>query len=64
MPKTNRIRFLFAALFIPGVREYYDAAVRIKSHGVDADFFIAGDFNKDHPLSINLYLIILFNLLL
>ena len=54
MPKTNRIRFLFASnlLYTKGVREYYDAAVRIKSHGVDADFFIAGNFNKDHPLSI------------
>ena len=52
--EIENIKFLFAAnLFhTKGVRYYYDAAMKIKNANLNADFFIAGNYLKNHPLSI------------
>ncbi len=52
--KTESIKFLFAGnlFYAKGVSYYYDAAIRIKNANLNADFFIAGKYLKNHPLSI------------
>ena len=52
--ETENIKFLFAGnLFnIKGVSYYYNAAIKIKNANLNADFFIAGEYLKNHPLSI------------
>ncbi len=52
--ETKNIKFLFAGnLFhTKGVSYYYDAAIKIKNTNLNADFFIAGEYLKNHPLSI------------
>ena len=52
--ETKNIKFLFAGnLFhTKGVSYYYDAARKIKNTNLNADFFIAGEYLKNHPLSI------------
>jgi len=52
--ETKSIKFLFAGnLFhTKGVSYYYDAAIKIKNTNLNADFFIAGEYLKNHPLSI------------
>ena len=52
--ETKSIKFLFAGnLFhTKGVSYYYDAAIEIKNANLNADFFIAGKYINNHPLSI------------
>ena len=52
--KTENIKFLFAAnlFYSKGVSYFYDAAIKIKNANLNADFFIAGEYLKNHPLSI------------
>ena len=52
--ETESIKFLFAGnLFhTKGVSYYYDAAIKIKNANLNVDFFIAGNYLKNHPLSI------------
>ena len=52
--ETGNIKFLFAGnlLYTKGVSYYYDAAIKIKNANLNADFFIAGEYLKNHPLSI------------
>ena len=52
--ETESIKFLFAGnLFhTKGVSYYYDAAIKIKNANLNAEFFIAGEYINDHPLSI------------
>lgn len=52
--ETESIKFLFAGnLFhTKGVSYFYDAAIKIKDANLNADFYIAGEYINDHPLSI------------
>ena len=52
--EIENIKFLFAGnLFhTKGVRYYFDAAMKIKNANLNVDFFIAGNYLKNHPLSI------------
>ena len=52
--ETENIKFLFAGnlFYSKGVSQYYDAAINIKNANLNADFFIAGEYLKNHPLSI------------
>ncbi len=52
--ETGNIKFLFAGslFYTKGVSYYYDAAIKIKNANLNADFFIAGEYLKNHPLSI------------
>ncbi len=52
--KSKSIKFLFAGnlFYTKGVSYYYDAAKQIKNANLNADFFIAGEYLKNHPLSI------------
>ena len=52
--KIESIKFLFAGnlFYSKGVSYYYDAAKKIKNANLNADFFIAGEYLKNHPLSI------------
>ena len=52
--KTESIKFLFAGnlFYAKGVSYYYDAAIKIKNANLNVDFFIAGNYLKNHPLSI------------
>jgi glycosyltransferase involved in cell wall biosynthesis len=52
--KVKSIKFLFAGnlFYTKGVSHYFDAAVKIKNTNLDADFFIAGEYLENHPLSI------------
>ena len=52
--ETKSIKFLFAGnLFhTKGVSYFYDAAIKIKDANLNADFYIAGEYINDHPLSI------------
>jgi glycosyltransferase involved in cell wall biosynthesis len=52
--ETESIKFLFAGnlFYTKGVSYYYNAARKIKNANLDADFFIAGKYLKNHPLSI------------
>ena len=52
--KTENIKFLFAGnlFYSKGVSYFYDAAIKIKNANLKADFFIAGEYLKNHPLSI------------
>ncbi len=52
--KIEKIKFLFAGslFYSKGVIEYFDAAKALKKFGVDADFYIAGQYIENHPLSI------------
>ena len=52
--ETKSIKFLFAAnLFhTKGVSYFYDAAIKIKNANLNADFYIAGEYINNHPLSI------------
>ena len=52
--KTENIKFLFAGnlFYSKGVSYFYDAAIKIKNANLNADFFIAGEYLKNHPLSI------------
>ena len=52
--ETKNIKFLFAAnLFqTKGVSYFYDAAIKIKNANLNADFYIAGEYINNHPLSI------------
>ncbi len=54
MPKTNKIKFLFASdlFYTKGVDDFYNAALKIKNTNFNAEFFIAGKYKKGHPLSI------------
>tara|TARA_B110000305_G_scaffold53294_1_gene58566 strand:- start:2051 stop:3178 length:1128 start_codon:yes stop_codon:yes gene_type:complete len=51
----EKIKFLFAGslFYTKGVIQYLDAARALKNLGVDADFYIAGQYIENHPLSIN-----------
>ena len=50
----EKIKFLFAGslFYTKGVIQYFDAARALKNLGVDADFYIAGHYIENHPLSI------------
>ena len=50
----NKIKFLYAGslFYTKGVIQYFDAAKALKNLGVDADFYIAGQYIENHPLSI------------
>jgi glycosyltransferase involved in cell wall biosynthesis len=50
----NKIKFLYAGnlFYTKGVTQYFDAAKVLKNLGVDADFYIAGQYIENHPLSI------------
>ncbi len=50
----ERIKFLFAGnlFYTKGVIEYFDAAKALENSGVNADFYIAGQYIENHPLSI------------
>lgn len=50
----EKIKFLFAAnlFYTKGVAQYFDAAKALKKLGVDADFYIAGQYIENHKLSI------------
>ena len=52
--ETENIKFLFAGnlFYSKGVSHYYDAAINIKNANLNADFFIAGEYLNNHPLSI------------
>ncbi len=52
--ENENIKFLFAGnlFYSKGVSHYYDAAINIKNANLNADFFIAGEYLKNHPLSI------------
>jgi glycosyltransferase involved in cell wall biosynthesis len=52
--ETKSIKFLFAGNLFhnKGVSYYYNAALKIKNANLNADFFIAGKYLKNHPLSI------------
>ena len=52
--ETENIKFLFAGnlFYTKGVSYFYDAAIKIKNANLNADFFIAGEYLKNHPLSI------------
>ena len=51
---SKRIKFIFASdlFYSKGVREYFDAAVAMKNTDINADFFIAGRYKKNHAFSI------------
>lgn len=51
---TESIKFLFAGslFYTKGVSHYFDAAVKIKNTNLNADFFLAGEYLENHPLSI------------
>ena len=55
MPNTNKIKFLFASdlFYTKGVEDFYKAALTINDTNLNAEFFIAGKYKKNHPLSIN-----------
>ena len=50
----NKIKFLFAGslFYSKGVIQYFDAAKALKNLGVNAEFYIAGQYIENHPLSI------------
>ena len=50
----EKIKFLFAGnlFYTKGVIEYFDAAKALKKLGIDADFYIAGQYIENHRLSI------------
>ena len=50
----NKVKFLYAGslFYTKGVIEYLDAAKTLKNLGVNADFYIAGQYIENHPLSI------------
>ena len=50
----NKVRFLYASnlFYTKGVINYYDAAKALKKLGVNADFYVAGQYIENHPLSI------------
>ena len=50
----NKIKFLYAGslFYTKGVIEYLDAARTLKNLSVNADFYIAGRYIENHPLSI------------
>jgi glycosyltransferase involved in cell wall biosynthesis len=50
----NKIKFLFAGslFYTKGVIEYLDAAKALTNLGVNSDFYIAGQYIENHPLSI------------
>lgn len=52
--KIESIKFLFAGslFYTKGVSYYCDAAVKIKNTNLNADFFLAGEYLENHPLSI------------
>ena len=52
--ETENIKFLFAGnlFYSKGLSHYYDAAINIKNANLNADFFIAGEYLNNHPLSI------------
>ncbi len=51
---SKRIKFIFASdlFYSKGVREYFDAAVALKNTNINADFYIAGRYKKNHAFSI------------
>ena len=51
----KKIKFLFAGnlFYTKGVTQYFDAALALENLGVNADFYITGQYIKNHPLSIN-----------
>ena len=50
----NKVKFLYAGslFYTKGVIEYLDAAKTLKNLSVNADFYIAGQYVENHPLSI------------
>ena len=50
----KRLKFIFASdlFYSKGVGEYYDAAVALKNANINADFYIAGKYKKNHAFSI------------
>ena len=50
----KRIKFIFASdlFYSKGVGEYYDAAVALKNANINADFYMAGKYKKNHAFSI------------
>lgn len=52
--KTESVKFLFAGnlYYAKGVSYFYEAAIKIKNANLNADFFIAGKYLKNHPFSI------------
>jgi glycosyltransferase involved in cell wall biosynthesis len=50
----NKVKFLYAGslFYTKGVINYYDAAKALKKLGMNADFYIAGQYIDNHPLSI------------
>ena len=54
MNSIDTVKFLFASnlFYSKGVREYYDAAVAVKNLNINANFYMAGAYIENHPLSI------------
>ena len=54
MANIDRVKFLFASnlFYSKGVDEYFNAARMLKNSNIHADFYLAGKYNKNHPLSI------------
>jgi glycosyltransferase involved in cell wall biosynthesis len=52
---VDTVKFLFASnlFYAKGVKEYYDAAVALKNLNINANFYMAGAYIENHPLSIN-----------
>lgn len=50
----NTVKFLFASnlFYSKGAAEYYEAAVALKDSDINADFYMAGAYIENHPLSI------------
>ena len=51
---VDTVKFLFASnlFYSKGVADFYNAALNIKNSNYNADFFIAGAYKKNHPVSI------------
>ena len=51
---VSTVKFLFASnlFYSKGTAEYYEAAVAIKNSNINADFYMAGAYIENHPLSI------------
>lgn len=54
LKKINKVKFLFAGnlFYTKGVIEYINATNILKKLNVNADFYIAGRYIENHPLSI------------
>tara|TARA_B100001093_G_scaffold485537_1_gene520057 strand:+ start:8508 stop:9632 length:1125 start_codon:yes stop_codon:yes gene_type:complete len=51
---VDTVKFLFASnlFYSKGVADFYNAALNLKNFNYGADFFIAGAYKKNHPLSV------------